>query len=86
MRSARSPSRAELARHVDRIVMRPTGSGAAPHYVASGEWDFAESRPEMEQASSLLGRGTCMVAGARNAPNLPALLCPFEIPILKVAA
>ena len=26
-----------------------------------------------------------MVAGARNAPNLPALVCPFEIPILEVA-
>ena len=64
MRSARSRSRAELARHVDRIVMRPTGSGAARHYVASGEWDFVGSRQEMEQAPGLLGRGACMVAGA----------------------
>jgi hypothetical protein len=56
-------SRAELRRHVDRILMQPTGKGAACRYVASSVWNFLGSRPEMGQAPGLLDRGACMVAG-----------------------
>ena len=66
-------ARAELARHVDRIVMRPDGRGAARHYVASGQWDFVGTRLETGQAPGLLDRGACMVAGAGFEPATSGL-------------
>ena len=66
-------ARAELARHVDRIVMRPEGKGAARHYVASGQWDFIGSRSETGQAPGLRDRGACMVAGAGFEPATSGL-------------
>ena len=57
-------ARLELARHVEKITMRPTESNGKRYYVASGEWSLLESD------HTLLGGGLEIVAGPRNHPNL----------------
>ena len=66
-------ARAELARHVRRLDLRPATAGGVRYYVASGQWDFIGQGPQTERVPGLLGRGTRMVAGAGFEPATSGL-------------
>lgn len=74
-------ARAELSRHVDRIVMRPAEVEGKRCYVASGEWSLLGKGkgPLTSTAQSNLE----MVAGACNALKTPT--CHFEFAPLEAA-
>jgi hypothetical protein len=57
------PARAEIARHVDKIVLRPVEKNGKRLYVATGDWSLLgnEMGPDHEPAPVKLW----MVAGAR---------------------
>lgn len=57
-------ARAQLARHVTRIEMRPVIFGRKGYYVAAGEWNFLGTALETDRAPHLWGGGARMVAGA----------------------
>ena len=78
-------ARAEIARHVSRIEMRPVSRlGERGYYVAVGEWNLLGTAVEKSGAPPLWGGGAPMVAGVRNLPIAPTIR--FEIRIVEIAA
>jgi hypothetical protein len=73
-------ARAEIARHVSRIEMKPISSpGGRGHYVAIGDWNLLGTALETDRAPYLLGGGARMVAGDRNALKIPRIPFRFEL-------
>jgi len=59
-------ARAEIARHVSRIEMKPVSNpGGSGHYVAVGDWNLLGTAMEKDRAPHLWGGGARMVAGVR---------------------
>jgi len=74
-------ARAEIARHVSRIEMKPVSCpGGRGHYVAVGDWNLLGTALETkDRAPHLSGGGARMVAGACNAPKPLPWFCHFGI-------
>ena len=66
-------ARAQLARHVTRIEMRPVMLGRKGYYVAAGEWNFLGTAQETDRAPHLWGGGARMVAGVGFEPTTSGL-------------
>jgi len=59
-------ARAEIARYISRIEMRPVNPpGERPHYIATGKWNLLGSTFKEDRAPHLSGGGARVVAAVR---------------------